>query len=154
MIIAHWESVGTAGRMVNVALAAAALLPLLVCKALAASVLRGLAGENPVTLTVTVQEPGAPPGIELPADKVIVFPLGTADTTPPPQVVLAFGALAINAPLGKESVSAAVKLAAATLGLVKVMVRVETPPALMLVGLNALVSVGGSGGGRRCCIHR
>jgi hypothetical protein len=40
MIIAHPESVGTAAVTVKVALAAAALLPLLVCKALSASVLR------------------------------------------------------------------------------------------------------------------
>ena len=42
MIIAHPESVGTAAAAVTVkvALVAAALLPLLVCKALSASVLR------------------------------------------------------------------------------------------------------------------
>jgi len=42
IIIAHPESVGTAAAAmtVKVALAAAALLPLLVCKALSASVLR------------------------------------------------------------------------------------------------------------------
>ena len=42
MLISHSESVGTAAAVltVKVALAAAALLPLLVCKALSASVLR------------------------------------------------------------------------------------------------------------------
>lgn len=52
MIIAHPESVGTAAAAVTVkvALAAAALLPLLVCKALSASVFKIAAPERRVRL--------------------------------------------------------------------------------------------------------
>src|SRR5271169_4903298 len=62
----------------------------------------------------------------------------------PPQVLPAFGVVATTAPDGNVSLTAtpdsATVLAA---GLVMVMVSVEVPPTAMLVGLNALVIVGG-----------
>ena len=68
--------------------------------------------------------------------------------TAPPQVVLALGACATTTtPLGKVSMSGAVRLAAVAFGLLKVMVRVETPPALMVAGLKALPSVGATPAG-------
>jgi|GEM_PF-4613301 len=57
----------------------------------------------------------------------------------PPHVVLAFPETIM--PLGKLSVSGAVKLATVLLGLFKVMVSVEDPPGLMVAGLKALPSV-------------
>ncbi len=148
-IIAHWESVGTAARStVKVAAADTALLPLLVCRALAGSVLRKLPAAGTVTSTVTVQVPGMvelPAGIERPAGKVTVMALVV--TAPlPVQVVLAFGVGAITTPLGKVSMSAALKVATLAFGLASVMVRVEPPPGLVVVGLKALVSVGGLAG--------
>jgi hypothetical protein len=64
---------------------------------------------------------------------------GTTAVTvvPPPQVVLAVGA--ITTPLGKVSVSAAVRVTTLVMGLLKVMVRVETPPGLMVARLKALL---------------
>jgi len=91
-----------------------------------------------VTGTVTVQEPAA--GIAPPV-RVTVEPL--AETAPPTQVVLALSET--NTPLGNVSVNGAVSVAAATSALLKVMVRVELPPALMVAGLKALLSVGGTG---------
>ena len=82
-------------------------------------------------------------GIEPPV-KVTVEPPAVA-VSAPPQVVLALGVAAITTPLGKVSMSGAVRLAAVASALLKVMVRVETPPALMVAGLKALPSVGGMG---------
>jgi hypothetical protein len=50
---------------------------------------------------------------------------------------------ATNTPLGNVSVSDAVRVAIALLGLFKVMVRVEVPPARIVAGLKDLLSVGG-----------
>ena len=50
---------------------------------------------------------------------------------------------ATNTPLGNVSVSVAVRVAIALLGLLKVMVRDELPPARMVPGLKDLLSVGG-----------
>ena len=50
-------------------------------------------------------------------------------------------------PLGNASMNCAVSLAGVLLALLKVMVRVETPPALMLAGLKDLPSVGGTTAG-------
>ncbi len=61
--------------------------------------------------------------------------------TVPPQVVLALPATTTT-PLGNVSVSGAVRVAFVALVLLKVMVSVETPPALMVAGLKALVSFG------------
>ena len=46
-------------------------------------------------------------------------------------------------PLGKKSVSGAVSVAAASLGLCKVMVRVEAPPILMVPGKKDLARSAG-----------
>jgi hypothetical protein len=48
-------------------------------------------------------------------------------------------------PLGKVSVNGDVRVATVASGLLKVMVRVELPPALMVAGLKALPIVGGRG---------
>jgi len=50
---------------------------------------------------------------------------------------------ATSTPPGNVSVSGAVRVAIALLGLFKVMVRVELPPARMVAGLKDLLSVGG-----------
>jgi hypothetical protein len=74
-----------------------------------------------------MQVPGVPmmpAGIKPPV-KVTVF---TPTVTTPPQLVKAFGVPAITAPMGKVSVNGAVKAAELVFGLVRVMVRVETPP--------------------------
>jgi len=59
----------------------------------------------------------------------------------PPQLVLAPPETTI--PLGKTSVNGAVNIAAVLLGLVRVMVRFEVPPELMVTGLKALATLGG-----------
>ena len=124
---------------VKYALAGAVLLPLLVCKALMARMLLYLPLRGAVTFTVSLQEPLA--GIERPAGKVTVFT--PVVTTPlPPQVVLTVGVDAITTPLGNVSVSGAVRLAAVLLEFFKIMVRVDTPPALIVFELKALLSVG------------
>ncbi|MFA7242731.1 MAG: hypothetical protein WC091_21705 [Sulfuricellaceae bacterium] len=80
----------------------------------------------------------------MPDGKVTVKPPATATGTPAPvQVVPTFGVAAITTPLGKLSVSAAVRVATAASGLLKVTVSVEVPPTLMETGLKALPSVGG-----------
>jgi hypothetical protein len=139
MIIAHSERVGMSaeggvtmrGTTVKVATADPALFSLVVSKAPAGSVLMYEPPTAAVTLAVSVQLPLA--GIERPAGKVTVEPPATATgTPPPPQVVLTFGVAAITTPLGKVSTSGAVRVAPATLGLLKVTVSVETPPVLMV----------------------
>ena len=147
MIIAHSESVGMAAAVMTVAATAfkstlgpARLLPWLVCRALTGSVLRKLPAAAAVTFTVTVHVPGVPTGIVEFVDKLTVFPPAVALTTPPPQVVVAFGVGAITTPAGNVSVSGALRVARLPAALVKVMVRVETPPGLMVDGLKTLES--------------
>src|SRR5271169_529197 len=84
---------------------------------------------------VTTQDP--PAGIVPPA-RVTVEAVVEAV---PPQVLLL--TLPADRPLGNESVNPA-PVAAAALALLKVMVRAELPPALMMAGLKALLTVGGS----------
>ena len=67
------------------------------------------------------------------------------ETVPPTQVVLALPATAT--PLGNVSVSGAVRVAGVVPTLLKVMVRVELPPILMVDGLKALPSVGATSAG-------
>jgi len=67
------------------------------------------------------------------------------ETVPPTQVVLALPATAT--PLGSVSVSGAVRVAGVVPTLLKVMVRVELPPILMVDGLKALPSVGATSAG-------
>ena len=63
--------------------------------------------------------------------------------TVPPQLVL--GAPATTVPVGKVSVKGALRLAAVEKVLLKVMVRVDAPPALMVGGLNAFPTVTAGG---------
>lgn len=84
-----------------------------------------------------------PAGIE--PVKVTVFP--PAEAVMPPQVELAFGVDAITIPVGKVSMSGALKVARLVFGLDSVMVRVDIPPALIETGLKALLSVGVPGSG-------
>lgn len=96
-----------------------------------------------VTFTVTVQVPGItllPAGITPPVN--VTEPVPATAITPPPHVLEAFGTAAITTPGGNESVSGAVKVVAVLLGLPKVIVSVEIPPAFIVGGLNALLSVG------------
>jgi len=116
------------------------LFPRLVFSAPTGSLLLLLPLFSAVTFTVTVQEPLA--GIEPPPTVSHVAPLVAVSV--PPQVVLALGVEAINMPLGKLSVSKFM-LATIALGLFKIMVRVETPPFLIVLGLNDLLSVGAVG---------
>ena len=128
MIIPHSDSVGMeaparAGKTTKVTIAGPVLLPLVVISAPASSVLMNEPPTGAVTFTVSVQLPLA--GIVRPAGKVTVVPPGAAAGAPtPPQVVLTFGVAAISSPLGKVSVSGAVRMAGAGLGLLKVMVSV------------------------------
>jgi hypothetical protein len=62
--------------------------------------------------------------------------------TAPPQVLPALPET--TTPVGNVSVNGIVRLAAVVLGLLKVIVRVEVPPAVMVAGLKALLSVGGT----------
>jgi len=71
--------------------------------------------------------------VELPAVAVSV----------PPQVVVPVPET--SEPLGNVSMSGEFRLAAVVFGLSKVIVRVEVPPAAMVAGLKALLSVGGIG---------
>ena len=98
-------------------------------------------GTDEVTVAVTVQEP--PAGIEPPV-KVNV---NSSFAIAPPQPLLL--ALPTNVtPLGNVSANDVVKLAAVLLGLLKVMVRVDVSGSvggtLMMTGLKALMSVGGT----------
>ena len=96
-------------------------------------------GTNEVTYAVTVQPlgPGFEPGIE-PFVKVT---LNASFVIDPPQPLLL--ALPTNVKsVGNVSMNDA-KLAAEPLALSKVMVRSEGSPALMVMGLKDLVSVGG-----------
>jgi len=127
---------------VKVATAGAALLPPMVCKAPAASELMKLPPAGALTSTVTVQELLL--RIEPPVNVTAVPPALAAVV--PPQVVPALGVEAITTPVGNVSISGAVKLSAVALALLKVMVRVETPPALIAAGLKALPRVGATGG--------
>jgi hypothetical protein len=104
-----------------------------------------------VTSTVTVHVPAIPlllAGIDLVPGKVTVEPPALAKTPPVPlQVVPAFGVLAIFTPVGKMSINAALKVATFVLGLDSVMVRVDTPPVLIVAGLKPLPSVGAEASG-------
>jgi hypothetical protein len=93
-----------------------------------------------VTFATTVQLPGDPPGIVLPADNVTELPPAAAVTKPPPQVVLAFGLAAMTTPAGNVSTSAEVSVAAPALVFVKVMVRVEIPFTPLALGHGYLLA--------------
>lgn len=122
---------------VSVATAGAAFPPLLVCSAPAGSELMNVPALGEVTFTVTVQEPSA--GIDPPVNVTVELP--ATDASVPPHVVLPD--FETTTPLGNVSVSGVPRLAALPSGLVKVIVRVETPPAVMLFELKVLLSVGG-----------
>ena len=87
-----------------------------------------------LTGTVIVQEPLA--GIEPPVNVTDEL----FEVTVPPHVVL--GEEATTTPTGSVSTSGALRLAPVVFVLLKVMVRVELPPALITAGLKALPSVG------------
>jgi hypothetical protein len=67
------------------------------------------------------------------------------EAVPPAQVVLALPEVTTR--LGNVSVSAPVRVAAVVLALLKVIVRVEVPPAAMVAGLKALPRVTEEGAG-------
>ena len=110
---------------IKIALAAAVLEPLSVCSAPTGSVfLKPLQPlfAVPFTFTVTVQEPLA--GIKAP-DANFTDEVVAVTPVPPTQEVL--GLPLTTTPLGNVSVSDAVRVAGVLLGLLKLMVRVETP---------------------------
>ena len=93
-------------------------------------------------MTISVQLPLA--GIVRPAGSVTLDPPGVANGAPvPPQVVLTLGKAAIVTPTGKLSISGAVSVVGTASELLIVMVRVETPPALIELGAKALIIDGG-----------
>lgn len=94
----------------------------------------------PVTITVTVQELSA--GIAPPVRVTVEPPIGAV--TVPPQVLLALPATV--KPLGSISTSGAVNVAIERFGLLRLIVRVELPPAVTEIGLKDLLSVGGTAG--------
>jgi hypothetical protein len=118
----------------KVALAATVLLPKLVGRAPADSVLVKAPAELVVTFTVTVQEPLA--GIEPPVNVT----LDALTVAVPAQVVLALPET--SKPAGNVSVRGPVSAAAVLFGLVNVMVRVEIPPNVMATGLKDLRKLG------------
>ena len=133
-------TVGALAVTVKLAVAAAALLPLLVCNAPAAMVLVTVPGVLLVTLAVMVQVPGAPPGIVAPDAYVTVLPPATPLLAPvqvPPNV-----AFASVTPAGNVSTSAALNVAAVALLLVSVIVRTLVPPDTIEAGAKALATVG------------
>src|SRR5450432_2682150 len=87
--------------------------------------------------------------MERPAGKVTVeLPATPTGAPAPPHVLPTFGVGAITTPLGKVSMSGAVRVATAALTLLNVTVSVETPPALTVAGLKALPIAGGTMGVR------
>lgn len=127
---------------VKVALAGALLEPRVVFKAPLGSVLWWRPTLVAVTFTSTVHVPSMPPllaGI-VPVDNVTIVSPDEAVNVPP-QVVLAAGVGAISTPLGRLSMSGELKVATLALGLDSVIVRVDTPPVLMVAGLKLFPSV-------------
>jgi hypothetical protein len=91
------------------------------------------------TATLTVRLAVAALLLNAPPPKVTIeAPMSAVSV--PPQVVLSLPST--TTPLGKVSMSGALRLAAVASALLKVMVRVETPPSLLVVGLKNLLSVG------------
>jgi hypothetical protein len=85
--------------------------------------------------------PGAPPGIVVPIGRDTIEVPATAVGSPAPQLVTAFGVGATTRPAGKVSTKAVVSVATPALLLLNVMVSLDTPPAVILVGKNALLLV-------------
>ncbi len=90
-----------------------------------------------MTSTVSVQDPLA--AMDPPVN--VVDPLPATAVTVPPQVSLALPDT--TTPVGNESVRGPVSVAAELFGLLRVMVRVDTPPAAIVAGLNDFTTVGG-----------
>ena len=88
-------------------------------------------------VSVILQEPLA--GMAPPVKVMCELP--AAAVSVPPHVVLA--PTATMMPLGKVSVNGAVSVATVLFGLLRVIVRFEVPPELMMVGLKALAILGG-----------
>lgn len=122
----------TAPLTVNIAEAATALVPRLVCSAPTGRVLTYVPGAATVTVIVSVcvllaaSEPPVTVKVDPPTVAKIM-----------PQVVLPVPAMTM--PLGKKSVNGSVRLADVLFGLVAVMVSVEIPPGLIVAGVNVLV---------------
>jgi hypothetical protein len=127
---------------VSVAVAGAALWPLLVCNAPAGMVFTcGPSQSVVVTGTVTVQDPLA--GIEPPVSVIFVAPF-TAVTTPP-HVLVAVPFTTMSS--GNWSTSGLVILSIVLPELCSVSVRMDVAPILIVAGVNTLVSVGAMNAG-------
>jgi hypothetical protein len=122
---------------VSVAVAGAALWPLLVCNAPAGMLFTcGPSQSVVVTGTVTVQDPLA--GIEPPVSVIFVAPF-TAVTTPP-HVLVAVPFTTMSS--GNWSTSGLIILSIVLPELCSVSVRLDVAPILIVAGVNTLVSVG------------
>jgi hypothetical protein len=130
-------SVGATGAVtVRVATAAEPQLPLLVLRPPAAMELTYVPAAVAVTVAVTVQDP--PAGMEPPLSMTLEEPFAPVST--PPQVVVPSAETV--SPLGNASTRAEDREAAMLLALLRVRVRVEVPPVVMLAGLKDLASDG------------
>jgi hypothetical protein len=102
----------------------------------------------PIVVSVTLTEMlQFVPGVEVAPPVRFKMVSVAAGLKIPPQVSVAFGVAATLMPGGSESEIAtpvSVTPVAFVAGLVIVMVRVEVPPDPMLVGLKALITVGGA----------
>jgi hypothetical protein len=145
MMVGNVKLLTTVGgnKVFNGACAGLTLLPLLVCNAPAGMLLTAVPPVVLVTGTLTVQVPGAPAGMAAPLARLMLLPPAVAVTVPLAQVVLAAGVAATVTPAGKVSKKLATKAALVALLLLSVMVKVDTPPAAMVTGLNTLATVGG-----------
>src|SRR5262249_51376875 len=96
--------------------------------------------EVAVTSTEIAHEP---PASTVPPLRLIVPLPAVAPLSVPLHVLLELGVLATFTPDGKVSLTATPVSAVPPFGLLMVKVSVEVPPTLMLVGENALLTVGG-----------
>jgi len=94
----------------------------------------------PVTLTLRVHDPLA---ATVPPDRLIVPLPATAVGVPPQKLLKPLGVATTN-PAGKVSLKATPRAETLVLGFVMVKVKVETPLSGIVVGLNALLIVGGA----------
>lgn len=96
-----------------------------------------------IEVTTTETEQLALGAICVPEATDIWLPPAAAVGTGPVQLVVGAGVVPLNSPAGYASTNAALKVAVVSLWvLVKVMTSKVVPPALMVLGLNVLATVG------------
>src|SRR5438552_504775 len=98
----------------------------------------------PVTSTENVHvEPAAGDAVSVPPDRLMLLLPATAVIVPPPQDPVTLGVAATTRPAGRLSVNATPLNATLVFGLLMLKLNVLFAFSAMLVGLNALVMVGG-----------